>query len=63
MSETGNFDEAAQNLFSILRKLDESEADVILAEQVPNVGLGKAINDRLKRASVEKIENPKIDKK
>jgi hypothetical protein len=32
--------------------MDGMRFDIILAEPVPNVGLGKAINDRLKRASV-----------
>ena len=53
LSPSGDLHEAARNLFSYLRKLDESDAEVILAEPVPDEGLGKAINDRLKRASAE----------
>jgi len=52
LSGSQNLDEAAQNLFSYLRLLDESDVDLIITELVPNEGLGKAINDRLKRASV-----------
>ena len=51
LSPSGNLDEAARNLFSALRKLDESPAKIILSEYVPDTGLGRAINDRLKRAS------------
>jgi L-threonylcarbamoyladenylate synthase len=44
---------AARNLFTALRKLDQSDADVILAERFPEFGLGLAINDRLERAAAE----------
>jgi L-threonylcarbamoyladenylate synthase len=53
LSETGNVAEASQNLFSFLRKLDTMDIDLIIAEKVPDVGLGKAINDRLTRAAAE----------
>jgi L-threonylcarbamoyladenylate synthase len=53
LSPKGKPDEAAQNLFSALRKLDKMPIEIILAEPVPDVGLGKAINDRLRRASFE----------
>lgn len=51
LSPSGQIEEAAQNLFSALRLLDKMPIKVILAEFVPDVGLGKAINDRLRRAS------------
>ncbi len=51
LSPTGQLDEAAQNLFSALRYLDKLPINTILAETVPDVGLGKAINDRLRRAA------------
>ena len=44
-------EEAAARLFAGLRKLDMLDVDVILAETAPEVGLGRAINDRLKRAA------------
>ncbi len=53
LSPSGNMDEAARNFFAALRALDESPADIILAGFVPDTGLGKAINDRLRRASFE----------
>jgi len=51
LSELGDLNEAAQNLFSKLRELDDLPVDLILAELVPDEGLGRAINDRLKRAA------------
>jgi len=44
--------EAATNLFRYLRELDGQNLDLIVAEKVPDEGLGAAINDRLSRASV-----------
>jgi L-threonylcarbamoyladenylate synthase len=43
--------EAATNLFRYLRELDGQSLDLIIAEKVPDQGLGAAINDRLRRAS------------
>jgi len=51
LSESGDLREAAKNLFAHLRELDESDCDLIIAERVPDEGLGLAINDRLQRAS------------
>ncbi len=51
LSPSGQLNEAAQNLFSALRMLDKMPINLILAEPVPDVGLGKAINDRLRRAA------------
>jgi L-threonylcarbamoyladenylate synthase len=51
LSESKNLKEAALNLFSILRELDENDCEVIITEILPEEGLGKAINDRLRRAS------------
>ncbi|MGB6047574.1 MAG: L-threonylcarbamoyladenylate synthase [Flavobacteriales bacterium] len=53
LSPTGDPTEAARHLFAALRKLDASDADVILAEIFPQKGLGAAINDRLHRASAK----------
>ena len=51
LSEKGDFAEAAENLYKALRVLDKMDLDLIIAEPLPNVSLGRAINDRLKRAS------------
>lgn len=53
LSEIGSTHEAAKYLFSYLRKLDESDIDLILTELVPDKGLGGAINDRLNRAAAK----------
>ena len=54
LSERGDPNEAAQKLFAAMRALDASEVDVIFAEVFPEVGLGKAINDRLRRAAAKR---------
>jgi L-threonylcarbamoyladenylate synthase len=53
LSRSGSLEEAAHNLFSALRRFDQMEVRVVLAELVPETGLGKAINDRLRRAAAE----------
>ena len=53
LSPSQDLQEAAQRLFMGMRLLDESDADLILAEFVPENGLGRAINDRLKRAAAQ----------
>lgn len=49
LSENANLSEAAQRLFGALRSLDKLDIDTIFIEFVPEIGLGLAINDRLKR--------------
>ena len=51
LSPKGDLHEAAKNLFAYMRRFEELNVDLILAEELPNVGLGKAINDRLRRAA------------
>ena len=53
LSDTGNLDEAAFNLFDYLRKLDKLKKSKIAISHIPNTGLGKVINERLKRAISE----------
>ena len=53
LSPHGSTEEAAKYLFAALRNFDQSEAHFLLAEKFPDKGLGKAINDRLLRASYE----------
>lgn len=50
LSPHGDLNEAAKNLFAVMRQLDNSEAAIIFAIRFPDTGLGRAINDRLKRA-------------
>ena len=51
LSKTNNMDEAAKSLYSTLRKIKKDGFKKIAIEKIPNKGLGKTINDRLKRAS------------
>lgn len=51
LSPTGDLREAAAHLFAAIRRLDALNLDLIFAEPVPEVGLGRAIMDRLRRAS------------
>ncbi|MCU0325240.1 MAG: L-threonylcarbamoyladenylate synthase [Spirosomaceae bacterium] len=53
LSPKGDFAEAAKNLFSYLRKLDAMDIDLIYGEYLPEIDLGRAINDRLRRATVQ----------
>jgi L-threonylcarbamoyladenylate synthase len=52
LSERGDLDEAAANLFGHLRALDSKGVRTIAVMPIPNDGLGEAINDRLRRAAV-----------
>jgi len=54
LSLRGDLDEAAANLFGYLRALDAKGARTIAVMPVPHHGLGEAINDRLRRAAVER---------
>ena len=51
LSKKGNLKEAAKNLYSMLRKIKKDKYKFIAVSKIPNKGLGKTINDRLKRAS------------
>jgi L-threonylcarbamoyladenylate synthase len=54
LSPRGDLNEAAANLFGYLRTLDSRGARAIAVMPVPHHGLGEAINDRLRRAAVER---------
>ena len=51
LSATGDLGEAASNLFAAMHRLDALGLDAVLSRPVPGVGLGLAINDRLRRAA------------
>ena len=51
LSKNGNLKEAAKNLYSTLRKIKKAKYKSIAVSKIPDQGLGKTINDRLKRAS------------
>ncbi len=51
ISKNKNLNIAAKNLYSCLRKVKNKGYKSIAIEKIPNKGLGRSINDRLKRAS------------
>jgi L-threonylcarbamoyladenylate synthase len=51
LSESGDLHEAAANLFRMMRELDQPEHAGIAVMNIPDTGLGVAMNDRLRRAS------------
>ncbi len=51
LSETGDLVEAAASLFHTLREADGMAKDLIEIAPIPDHGLGRAINDRLRRAA------------
>jgi len=51
LSEKSDLKEAGKNLFHYLNLLDESKCKSIAVVEIPKKGLGKTINDRLKRAA------------
>ena len=51
LSKRGNLKEATKNLYSTLRKIKKDKYNSIAVARIPNIGLGKTINDRLIRAS------------
>ncbi|NSX53812.1 L-threonylcarbamoyladenylate synthase [Parasulfitobacter algicola] len=51
LSKTGDLVQAAANLFAYLHQLDARGAKTIAVSPIPEKGLGRAINDRLRRAA------------
>ncbi|HEY5705558.1 MAG TPA: L-threonylcarbamoyladenylate synthase [Terrimicrobiaceae bacterium] len=51
LSRKQDFREAAANLYAAMRRLDEADLDLIVAEAVPETGLGVAIMERLRKAA------------
>ena len=60
LSETRDLRVAAQRLFSLLREVDRANIRQIFIEAVPEVGLGKAIMDRIRRAIAPRGSGPDI---
>jgi len=58
LSETGDLNEAAANVFAMLHALDDCGATTIAVMNIPDSGLGLAINDRLKRAAGAQQASP-----
>lgn len=51
LSRTSNLKEAAVNLFGALHRLEDADVEYIVAESVPEEGIGLAIMDRLNKAA------------
>ena len=51
LSPNGDLTEAAANFFSALRRLDATDVNLIIVKPFPETGLGRALNDRIRRAS------------
>lgn len=54
LSKSGDLNEAAKNLYAAMHRLDQNNLDLIIAERLPDRGLGKTINDKLVRATKKK---------
>ena len=51
LSKNKDLQEAASKLYDALHELDHLNLDVIIAEKLPETGLGNSMNDRLQRAA------------
>jgi L-threonylcarbamoyladenylate synthase len=51
LSATSDLREAAANLYGAMRRLDEAGLDLIVAEEIPESGIGAAIMERLRKAA------------
>ena len=51
LTKNRNLKQAARNLYKILRLIKKKKFKYIAIENIPNIGFGEAINDRLMRAS------------
>ena len=55
LSATGDMVEATSKLYAFMHDLDNPKYDLILVDPIPNTGVGMALNDRLKRASIKSL--------
>ena len=55
LSATGDMTEATSKLYAFMHDLDDPKYDLILVDPIPNTGVGMALNDRLKRASIKSL--------
>ncbi|MFM7218148.1 MAG: L-threonylcarbamoyladenylate synthase [Bacteroidota bacterium] len=60
LSEKGDLAEAARRLYASMHRLDAMGLRLIVAEPFPDYGLGRAINDRLKRAVADSTSNAEL---
>ena len=50
LTENGDLQVAGANLYAAMHRLDKQKLDAIIIEKLPNIGIGRSINDRLERA-------------
>ncbi len=55
LSEGGDLEESARNLFALLRNLDKISPAGFFCQRVPDIAIGKAVNDRLSRAGTRML--------
>ena len=53
LTKNKNLEEAGKNLYKTLRKIKKRKFKLIEVEKIPNIGIGRTINDRLQRASIK----------
>ena len=53
LTKNKNLQEAGKNLYKTLRKIKKRKFKLIEVEKIPNIGIGRTINDRLQRASIK----------
>ena len=53
LTKNKNLEEAGKNLYKTLRKIKRRKFKLIEVEKIPNIGIGRTINDRLQRASIK----------
>lgn len=53
LSPTGDLPEAAAKLFAVLREIAGKDYQKVYVNSIPDIGLGRAINDRLGRAAAK----------
>ena len=53
LTKNKNLEEAGKNLYKTLRKIKKKKFKLIEVEKIPNIGIGRTINDRLQRASIK----------
>lgn len=53
LSKSKKLEQAAHNIYDALINMDSKGFDIIIAEWLPDEGLGKAINERLRKASAK----------
>jgi L-threonylcarbamoyladenylate synthase len=53
LSESGDLNEAAANLYDAIIEMDKREFTALFIERLPDFGLGKTMNDRLNRSTLK----------